>query len=389
MMTLSSDIIVVGGGHAGLLTAIALADRGVGVRVVEPMPAQAIRNAPADGRVLALLAGSILHLQELDLWASLAPYGAAIRRVDVLDMGSAARVAYREEDAPQKIPFGQGFENRVLRRTLLDLFLERAGKDALVTDRVSAIAREPQSIIVHTEAGKTLSARLLVGADGRGSQVRKLARIGLRRWTYGHTALGFIVRHATDNGGAVLERMRKGGPLATLPLRADRTGITWVESPERARELAGGPREALLEELDAALDHALGEMELDSPVGTWPLSGQHADRYVAPRLALVGDAAHGVHPIHAQGFNMGVADVVALVGRIGRHRDDPGSPDVLRAYERTRRGPNTRAIWLTDGLARLFSNELVPLTRARGAALTLLDRFTPLRRFAVQRGMRS
>lgn len=388
-MSESSDVLVAGGGHAGLLAAIALTDLGQRVRVIEPMPEVAIREAPPDGRALALLAGSIVHLQELGLWRQLAPFGAAIRKVEVLDVGSAAKVAYREDDAPADIPFGQGFENRVLRRVLLDLLLERAGKSVLVTDRVGAIERDVHGITVRTESGARLTTCLLIGADGRGSKIRSLARIGLQRWTYGHTALGFIVRHATDNGGAVLERMRKGGPLATLPLRADRTGITWVETAERARALAEGPVEALLDELDEGLGHALGRMELDSPVGTWPLSGQHADRYVAPRLALVGDAAHGVHPIHAQGFNMGVADVAALVELVRRHPHDPGSADVLRGYERARRGPNTRAIWLTDGLARLFTNELVPVARARGAALNLLDRLTPLRRLAIRRGMRT
>jgi 2-octaprenyl-6-methoxyphenol hydroxylase len=388
-MSETCDVLVAGGGHAGLLAAIALSDLGQRVRVIEPMPEAAIRDAPADGRVLALLAGSITHLQELGLWNQLAPFGAAIRKVEVLDVGSAAKVAYREDDAPARIPFGQGFENRVLRRALLDLLLERAGRSVLVTNRVGAITRDARSITVRTESGEHLTARLLIGADGRGSKIRSLARIGLQRWTYGHSALGFIVRHTTDNGGAVLERMRKGGPLATLPLRADRTGITWVETAERARELAEGPAEGLLEELGEGLDHALGHMELDSPVGTWPLSGQHADRYVAPRLALVGDAAHGVHPIHAQGFNMGVADVAALVDLVRRNPHDPGSADVLRGYERLRRGPNTRAIWLTDGLARLFTNELVPVARARGVALNLLDRLTPLRRLAVRRGMRT
>ncbi|HWL70959.1 MAG TPA: FAD-dependent monooxygenase [Geminicoccus sp.] len=388
-MSGNDRVVVVGGGHAGLLMGLALAGHGIEVRVVEPMAPAAIRKAPPDGRTLALLAGSILQLEGLGLWGPLAPYGTPIRRVEVLDVGSAAKVDYREEDAPGPVPFGQGFENRVLRQVLLDLFLERAGRRHLVTDRVSAIERDATGITIRTEGGARLPAGLVIGADGRGSGLRKLAGIGLHRWSYGHSALGFIVRHPVDNGGAVLERMRKGGPLATLPLRADRTGITWVETPERAKALAEGEPGQLLAELDLALGHALGELELDSPVGVWPLSGQHADRYVAPRLALVGDAAHGVHPIHAQGFNMGIADVAALVQLIAARPDEPGSPDVLRAYERQRRGPNTRSIWLTHGLARLFTNELVPVTRARGAALTLLDRLRPLRRFAIQRGMRT
>ena len=388
-MSTQNDVIVVGGGHAGLLTALALSGLGLTVRVVEPMPAEAIRAAPPDGRALALLAGSIDHLNALGVWKELAPFGAPIRRVEVLDVGSAAKVAYRETDSPKATPFGQGFENRILRRALLDLLLARAGHDVLVTDRIAGFERRATGIVIRTESGTELTGSLVIGADGRGSQLRSLARIGLKRWSYGHAALGLIVRHSVDNGGAVLERMRQGGPLATLPLRSDRTGITWVETTERATDLAQGPSGVLLAELSEALGGILGDMEVEGPIGTWPLSGQHADRYVAPRLALVGDAAHGVHPIHAQGFNMGVADVAALVGLIDRYRGDPGSPDVLKAYERMRRGPNTRSIWLTDGLARLFSNELVPVAHARGAALTLLDRITPLRRLAIQRGMRT
>ena len=133
---------------------------------------------------------------------------------------------------------------------------------ATLSDRTEATWQLPaEGITVRTDGGARLPAGLVIGADGRGSGLRKLAGIGLQRWSYGHAALGFIVRHPVDNGGAVLERMRKGGPLATLPLRADRTGITWVETPERAKALAEGERTQLLAELDEALGHALGEPE--------------------------------------------------------------------------------------------------------------------------------
>lgn len=380
------DVIIVGGGHSGLLAAIVLAGQGRSVAVIEPQPLASIQDARSNGRTLALLAGSAAELDKLGVWSSLAEVAAPIASVEVIDSSSGSHVTYGHEDAPKGRPFGYGFENHELRRLLLGLFLERVGPDALIHGRLAGFGRDLTSVTVTVEDGPALRGALLVGADGRGSLVRSLARIGVERWTYPQAALGFVVAHEQDNHGAVLERLRPGGPLATLPLGTHRTGITWVEPPEQAEELARGPSSVLLAALGEGLDDALGRMSLASPVGLWPLSGQHARRYVAPRLALVGDAAHGVHPIHAQGFNMGVADVAGLAAAIG-NAPDPGAAAILRAYERSRRSANTRTIWLTDGLARLFSNELVPLVNLRGAALDMLDRVSPLRRFAISRGM--
>ena len=380
------DVIIVGGGHSGLLAAIVLAGQGRSVAVIEPQPLASIQDTRSNGRTLALLAGSAAELDKLGVWPALAETAAPIASVEVIDSTSGSHVTYGHEDAPKGRPFGYGFENHELRRQLLDLFLDRVGPDALIHGRLAGFSRDLSGVTVTIEDGPTLRAGLLVGADGRGSLVRSLARIGIERWSYPQSALGFVVTHELDNHGAVLERLRPGGPLATLPLGPHTTGITWVEPPERAEALARGPTMELLDALAEGLDGALGRMSLASPVGTWPLSGQHARRYVAPRLALVGDAAHGVHPIHAQGFNMGVADVAGLAAAIGKAAD-PGTAEILKRYERTRRSANTRTIWLTDGLARLFSNELVPLVNLRGAALDMLDRVSPLRRFAISRGM--
>ena len=387
-MIVRCDVAIVGGGAAGLLTAIAMLRQGLSVQLVDPLPAEAIRAAPADGRAVGLHGGSIDHLQKLGVWPRLEPFGSPIRRLEVHDDGSTGKIVYREGDRPGGQLFGSGFENRVLRGALLDVLLAQAGGGkVLVADRLAEIRRQAEAITIRCESGREFSARLVIGADGRASRLRALAKIALQRWSYPNTALAFIVRHSVDQCGTVIEHLRKGGPIATLPLRGDRTGITWVEEHQLAQELADAPATILLGELDRVVNGALGTTELDGPVGTWPLSGQHAQRYVAPRLALVGDAAHGVHPIHAQGFNMGVADVAMLADLAGS-ADDPGAPDVLRRFERARRPANIRSIRLTDGLARVFSNDLMPLAKARGAALSLLDRITPLRRMAIREGMR-
>jgi 2-octaprenyl-6-methoxyphenol hydroxylase len=186
--------------------------------------------------------------------------------------------------------------------------------------------------------------------------------------------------------------LRRGGPLATLPLPGRRTGITWVERMAEARRLAGLGSAELLAELDVLTGGVLGQLELESGPAVYPLGAQHARHYVAPRLALVGDAAHGVHPIHAQGFNMGVADVGALADSLLRARArglDLGSGEALLPYARARRGDNTRRLWLTDGLVRMFTADLAPLHTARSLALGAIERVAPLKRLAVRHGMQT
>jgi 2-octaprenyl-6-methoxyphenol hydroxylase len=240
--------------------------------------------------------------------------------------------------------------------------------------------------------GRELRARLLIGADGRASKVRSLARIEVSRAAYGQAALAFIVRHERPHGDAVRERLRPAGPLALLPVGRRRCGVTWVEAEATARALATAPPQELTRRLDEETGGVLGAVALDSPIAAWPLGAQHARRYVAPRMALIGDAAHGVHPIHAQGFNMGVADIAALLDRLMAARrggQDIGAPDVLLGYERDRWWDNERRLRLTDGLNRLFSNDLLPARLVRGAVLRALDSMPPLKALAVREGMRA
>ena len=232
----------------------------------------------------------------------------------------------------------------------------------------------------------------MVGADGRGSRVRELARIAVDRWAYDQRALTMVLRHERPHGGTVREWLRRGGPLATLPLPGRRTGITWVERAAEAAALAAMPQGELLAAFDAATGGVLGQVEIESGPTFYPLGAQHARSYVAPRLALVGDAAHGVHPIHAQGFNMGVADVGALVDALVAAKArglDLGSGEALLPYARARRGDNTQRLWLTDGLVRLFTADLPPLRAARSLALDTIERVPPLKRLAVRHGMQT
>ena len=386
---ISCDVLVAGGGHAGLMLGAALARAGLAVRLVERQPRAGIAAACADGRNLALLAGSVRIARQLGVWPAIAADTATIERVEVVDAAGGSRVHY-DCRSHGKGPFGAGIEFHALRQGLLRAFLAAAGAGAWIEGEVASLRRLPGAIEVGLADGSRVQARLLVGADGRGSRVRELARIGVERWGYGQHALTLVLRHPHRH--TVHEWLRGGGPLATLPLPDGRLGITWVERSATARQLAAMAPHELLARLAEESGGALAGAEIASGPALFPLGAQHARAYVALRLALVGDAAHGVHPIHAQGFNMGVADIGALAGTLLQARArglDLGSGETLLPYARRRRGDNTQRLWLTDGMVRLFTSELAPLRAARGLALTAIEGVAPLKRLAVRHGMQT
>lgn len=385
------DIVVVGGGHAGLWLGAAAARAGLSVAVVDPQTADQVRASAPDGRTLALLGGSRRVGEAQGIWPFIERVGHPVGRVEVRDTAGGSRVRYDSRDFGGQ-PFAWGVEAAWLRVALLAAFEASDGTRVWSRGRLQGLQRGAGWIAAELDSGRTLHARLLVGADGRGSRVRNLARIELSSFSYGQAALAFVVRHDRPHDSAVRERLRPAGPLALLPVGADRSGVTWVESEAAARELAAQPPAALLDRLGRETDGVLGRLALASPVAVWPLGAQHARRYVAPRLALVGDAAHGVHPIHAQGFNMGVADIGVLLERIVAARRagrDIGAADLLVGYERLRWWDNERRLRLTDGLNRLFSNDLLPARLVRGAVLRALDAIPPLKALAVREGMRA
>ncbi|MCB1883142.1 MAG: FAD-dependent monooxygenase [Geminicoccaceae bacterium] len=374
-------LLVVGGGHAGLLLALAAERAGVDVAVLDPFSLDA--DAPADGRCLALLAGSRAAIEGLGVWWALEGGGVPVRAMIVAG-GSDRPVAYRAADLDGR-DFAHGFESAALRNRLAAAVRARP-RIRRHRGRLAGLARDPGGIEARLDDGTALRARLVVGADGRGSQVRRLAGIGVESRAYGQSALCFSVAHARDHRRRGYEWLRPDGPLALLPVAEGRTGVTWVEPEAKAGGLAALPENELLERLDAETGGVLGAARIDTPVAVFPLGVQHARRYAAPRIALVGDAAHGVHPVHAQGFNMGVGDVAALVALLRGRPGDPGAADLLKRYERERWRANAGRILMTDGLVRVFTGA-PPLRLAGRAALGLVGAVPPLKRLAIAHGM--
>jgi 2-octaprenyl-6-methoxyphenol hydroxylase len=245
-------------------------------------------------------------------------------------------------------------------------------------------------MVVTLADASELCAALVVGADGRGSVVRELARIGARRWRYPQSAITFALRLAQPHDGCVHELLRPAGPLALLPIGPELHAITWVESRVVAEGLLRLDTDSLLLELQDRLEVDLTGADLCGQPTGHPLSGLQAVRYGAPRVALVGDAAHGLHPIHAQGFNLAVRDVAALAEVVVESRRagaDPGGPDALLRYDRLRRTDAWLTVGLTDGLNRLFSTDLAAARLVRSLGFAAVDRLPQLKELAMRRGM--
>lgn len=382
-------VIVIGAGHAGLLTALGLDRLGLRVQLVDSEPLDDLGARPFEGRALALMYGSRLVFDGLELWDALERYVTPIQAVRVFDRGSGATASYDAGEIGDW-PFGYGILNSELRRVLLDLARARQGIEILAPARVERLKRTGRRVTVTLDDGSDLHATLVVGADGRTSSVRELAGIRIERWRYPQVALTFTIRHERPHDQIVREYLCPAGPLALLPVGPRLTSITWVEREDRARWLSAAEADEVARALEAEIGDVLGTFSLEGPVRSYPLSAHLAVRAAAPRVALVGDAAHGIHPIHAQGFNLGVRDIAALLEVIGETQargGDIGGSDTLIAYERWRRSDMRMISRMTDGLNRLFSNDLAPAKLLRGLWLRTLDTVPPLKSFAVRRGM--
>jgi 2-octaprenyl-6-methoxyphenol hydroxylase len=382
-------ILIAGGGHAGLLLGLALDRLGLKAAIIDSQSVEATLAAPFGGRALALMYGSKRVFETLGLWPRLADIAEPVWGVRLEDPSTGARIAYEAAEVADH-PFGYGIETRALRRRLLELVLERPGIALFAPARLAHFVRASDRIEATLADGRRLTAALLVGADGRGSTVRAGAGLNGASWAYPQTALTFAVRHGRPHGQRVREYLRPAGPLALLPIGDGLSSITWSEPAALAEHLLAGPRDALAALLDERTGGALGALEIVGEPAGHPLHAHQARRFAAPRIALVGDAAHGIHPIHAQGFNLAVRDVAMLAEllieaeRAGR---DLGDAEVLMRYDRLRRADASLVTAMTDGLNRLFSNDLAPAKLVRRIGWSALDRLPPLKHLALRRGM--
>lgn len=384
-MELDADILIAGGGLNGPTLALALAQAGLRVIVVDPRPANARAGDNFDGRAYALAVSSQRLLKALGLWAGLAGDSQPIGQVKASQgrPGEGALPFFLHFDSAEieEGPVGFMLEDRFLYRALLAAMRDRVQN----LPGLSVVDQQTTSggIQATLSDGRSLRARLLVGADGRGSGVA--ARAGIRRqgWDYGQTALVAAIAHDHPHHGIAQQYFMETGPLAILPLPGNRSSVVWSETHDNARAIAALPDDAFLDVLRPRFGDYLGNISLAGARFTYPLSLSLADRYVADRVALVGDAAHGVHPIAGQGLNLGLRDVAALAEVLvdaARRGEDIGSDLVLERYQGWRRFDATSLALGMDGVNRLFGSSNPVLSAARGIGMGLVSAIPALRR---------
>jgi len=388
-MSQGFDAIVVGGGPVGGTLALALARAGVSVAVIDHEDPAKDLVAEFDGRALAVALTASRALTAIGLWPHILPYAAPIERIRVADGHSPATLNYRHDEMGDE-PFGWIVESQGLRRAFATAMGAQANLTRFAPAKVTGIERGPALATVRLEDGETLTAPLIVGADGRRSMVRESAGIAIDKRDYKQIAIVCTVAHEEPHGNVAHEHFLPAGPFAILPLPRNRSGVVWTEKDTLAPAIMRAGDAEFLAELKARFGDFLGRIELEGPRFAHPLSFQLAADYIAPRLALVGDAAHAMHPVAGQGMNMGLRDAAALAERIVEAKRlglDLGGSEVLERYKRWRRFDNLLMLAMTDGLVRLFSNEIAPLKLARDIGLAAVNRMPAAKRLFTSHAM--
>ena len=392
------DVIIAGAGIAGSTLALALAQAGLRPLLIDPVPFDDQIAPTFDGRASAIAYSAFRQWRALGLAEALEPHAQRIEQILVTDGRApgasaggpspfflrfdSAEIADRSDGEP----LGYLIENRHIRAALAEA-VKRAGIEVLAPARVARAEFEPRAAAVALADGRVLTAPLVVGAEGRGSVIRTQARIGVVGWDYPQTGVVATVRMERPHGGVAHEYFLPGGPFAILPLTDNRASLVWTESTARGEALKTARPEVFQAHLARRFGEFLGAVAVEGPIFTYPLRLQLAERFVAPRAALLGDAAHGIHPIAGQGLNLGLkgaaalAEVVVDAMRLG---EDIGSEVVLARYAAWRNFDTVTLAAGTDVFVRLFSNDNPILRAGRDLGLGLVNAVPALRRSFIR-----
>lgn len=386
-MAYDSDILIVGGGLNGPALALALAQGGLTVTVIDARPAPTRAEKGFDGRAYALAIASKRLLTVLGVWPQVAAYSQPILKIKASDglAGQGAAPFFLTFDAAEieEGPMGFMLEDRFLYSAFLDAMTTTPGITLLSGETVTQQETTSNGASVTLASGRRMSGRLIVGCDGRGSGTATRAGIRRHGWGYGQTALVTAIAHDLPHHGIAHQFFMPEGPLAILPLPGNVSSIVWSERDDIARQIQALSDDEYLAALRPRFGDFLGEIRLAGERFTYPLSLSLAEKFVLPRLALVGDAAHGVHPIAGQGLNLGLRDVAALAEVLveaSRRGEDIGAIDVLERYQVWRRFDSTILALGMDTVNRLFSNDNPFLRAGRDIGLGLVNAMPSLRR---------
>lgn len=371
------DLIIVGAGLAGNCLALALRDSGMRIAIVEASSREQLRDSPIGDRALALAAGTVSLLRQLDAWDGVADKAEAIKHIHVSDRGHFGKTRLAAEDYSVDA-LGYVITARDIESHVADL-LEKTSVTLLYQTRVAGIMAGDDAINVSLrqhEQSLNLSAQLLVGADGGQSTVRKLLEIEQQVTDYGQTALVTTVQSSLPHRNTAFERFTEQGPLALLPLSGKQSAVVWTRKHEQAQSLMAGGEAEFLAELQHCFGYRLGSLKLVAPRRAFPLSLIRAENMTGKRCVIIGNAVHQLHPVAGQGFNLGIRDVAELAELLQQQHSrqlDLGASELLQRYAQNRQQDHDRTIGFTNSMVRIFSNGWLPLAAVRNAGMTLLD----------------
>ncbi len=386
-MKMDADILIVGGGLNGPALALALASGGLRSVIIDAVPLATRRKPAFDGRAYALSLTTVRMLQVLGIWGAVQAEAQPMLDIKVSDgkpfEGASALHVHFDHNEIAEGPMGHMLEDRFLRRALLDAV--KASK--LITQIAPAAVAAQEILASHAEVtladGRVLRGRVLVGCDGRRSGVAMRAGIARTGHDYHQSGLVCAVRHEKPHNGVAYQQFMPSGPLAILPLKGDRSAIVWTETTTRAALIAAMPDREFMAELRPRFGDFLGKIKLVGKRFSYPLNLTVANELTQARLALVGDAAHGIHYLAGQGLNLGLRDVAALAEVLldaARRGEDIGNPLVLARYGRWRGVDTATLTASTDLINKLFSNDNPLLRAGRVAGLGVVNAIPSARR---------
>jgi 2-octaprenyl-6-methoxyphenol hydroxylase len=385
------DVLIVGGGLNGLTMALAAAQGGFDVVVVDTIDPATAAGAEFDGRVFAIAFASCRMYQSLGLWGALERQAQPINDILVTDGhvrgGTSPLFLHFDHEEVGDEALGHLMESRHMRAVLTEAVQNHPKIDLRAPAKRMSSEADAYGFTAMLEDGSSVRAKVCLAADGRNSPLREEAGIKTIGWSYDQMGIVTTVEHEEDHQGIAQEYFLPSGPFAILPMTGRRASLVWTERTDKAKAILALSPELFAKELEARFGDYLGPVKAAGPIWSYPLNLILARSYVANRMALIGDAAHGVHPIAGQGLNLGLRDVAVMAevltdaARIGQ---DIGAFDVLERYQQWRRFDNVSLSLGMDALNRLFSNDLPPVRLARDIGVGIVNKIGPARRFFMR-----
>ena len=386
---LSFDCIVIGGGLSGLTTTLALSKIGLSVAIIDKTSLKIVKKNEGDQRTTAVSASGKKVFEALDVWDSLKKGAEPILDIVVSEKGKKGHLSFDHQTVGTE-PMGHIIDNIELKNSLISSIRSQKNIKLFPFKSLNNFFPETGAVTIDLNDGSSYEAALLVAADGRNSDGRRIAKIKSTNIDYNQSSIVFTVGHEKAHRGTAYEQFTTGGPIASLPMRGNKSSVVWSEDTEVVESLMQLDDKDFAAAASYRLNDCLGKMTIIGQRKVFPLKLNYADTIIANRFAMVGDAAHGLHPIAGQGFNLGLRDIANLTEEISNARRlglDIGSFETLRSYQAARRFDNFSLVAATDGLNRLFTdnNKIVGFIRSSG--LDAINTMNPIKNLFMRLAM--